>query len=183
MRAEKNWRPHAHFELMLGKHDAQTPAAAAVVMMPFADCLQHRAANNPHASQFRWCNIYVHKTPLQLPSYTLCIVPMHTMCIHASWNTEGVLVVGATAALAPAHHLSHTFIAPTGTGAVAAAGPGRDDDDMRQMVICFVSHAPVAECTDSTGGAPACQMLSTHARTVPSLSLTVILCKTSLLLR
>ena len=83
---------------------------------------------------------------------------MHTMCIHASWNTESVLVVGATAALAPAHHLSHPFIAPTGTGAVAAAGPGRDDDDMRQMVmmmmsmICFVSHAPVAECF---GGAPA----------------------------
>lgn len=69
-------------------------------------------------------------------------------------------MVGATAALAPAHHLSHPFIAPTGTGAVAAAGPGRDDDDMRQMVICFVSHAPVAECF---GGAPA-QTHTHHTR-------------------
>ena len=80
--------------------------------------------------------------------YILCIVPMHTMCIHASWNTEGVLVVGATDALAPAHlpgplpHLSHPFIAHRLR--CGGGGGGGDDDDMRQMVICFVSHAPVA---------------------------------------
>ena len=61
--------------------------------------------------------------------YILCIAPMHTMCIHASWNTEGVLVVGATDALAPAHlpgpsPTSPTHSSPTGSGAVAAAAAG-----------------------------------------------------------
>jgi hypothetical protein len=94
--------------------------------------------------------------------YILCIVPMHTMCIHASWNTQGVLVVRchrrtrARPSPGPLPHLSHPFVAHRHRGGGGGGGRRRaaagDDDGMRQMVICCVSHAPVAECIGSGVG-------------------------------